>query len=520
MATPTLMVAANRPADVSYVRSDVVKCLPRWKMVRDCLGGESVIKAAGDTYLPRPNPDDLSEDNQKRYASYLQRAVFYGVTKRTLEGLVGQVFVREPIFDLKNARLETFGTDADGAGIGIVEQSKTVLANALAYGRFGLLADYPPVDGTATVAQLERGFIRPTVLAYSPEQVVNWRTTVVGGRQILSLLVLMESYTQQDDGYAPAEGVQWRELRLVGGQYVVTLWRESPQADGALARTSRGVSLSVVRRDVPRDARGNPFQEIPFVVGGAMKNSPDIGPIPLEDLASLNIAHYRNSADYEEASYLVGQPTPWAAGLTEQWIQSVWKGKLILGSRTTIPLPVGAQCGLLQVNPNSMPKEAMDAKERQMVALGAKVIEQRLVQRTLGEAQIETSGEASILTSCAKNVSAAYNRVLQFAEQYAGGQGGTTFTLNTDFLAAALTYQERAQLVAEWQSGGISYTEYRAALRKAGLASQDDKAAATEAKKDKLRLSGKLAVGGNPGNSVSGGANNGRTAPSQDGKTQ
>lgn len=518
-AVPTPVAAAS--SGVHYVRREVRKSLPRWQLIRDCLGGEDVVKAAAEKYLPRPNPEDMSDENLKRYDSYLRRAVFYNATRRTLDGLTGQVFVRDPIFDLKNDRLSVFQTDVDGSGVGIIEQSKSVMADTMSFGRVGLLADYPPTEGVATLAQLEANEVRPVILEYPPERIVNWRTVVVGGRKLLSLVVLAEEYTQEDDGFAPVIGVQWRELRLVNGAYTVRIWRDTPKPEGSIPTAIQSQSMQyVVRTYTPKDATGKPFREIPFVFVGALKNTDAIGPVPLHDLATLNIHHYMNSADYEEACYLVGQPTPWASGLTEQWVQNVWKGKLMLGSRGVVSMPAGGQAGLLQVQPNTMPKEAMEAKERQMVALGARLIEHRDVQRTLGEAQIEESGEASILTSAAKNVSAAYNRVLNFAAQFAGGQPGSTFTLNTDFMAAALSYQERAQLVAEWQSGGISYTEYRAAMRKAGVATQSDDVAKSEAKKDKLRLSAMGSALAKAGNSVSGGANNGRTSPSQDGKTQ
>src|SRR3546814_14860468 len=93
---------------------------------------------------------------------------------------------------------------------------------------------------------------------------------------------------------------------------------------------------------------------------------------------------------------MVGQPTAWFSGLTKDWVEDVFRGRVFLGSRAAIPLPTGGQAGLLQVNPNSMPKEAMDQKERQMVALGAKLITQASVSRTLGEAQIEESSANSI----------------------------------------------------------------------------------------------------------------------------
>uniref|UniRef100_UPI00158290BC DUF4055 domain-containing protein n=1 Tax=Staphylococcus aureus TaxID=1280 RepID=UPI00158290BC len=180
---------------------------------------------------------------------------------------------------------------------------------------------------------------------------------------------------------------------------------------------------------------------------------------------------------------MVGQPTAWFSGLTQNWVEDVFKGKVYLGSRAAIPLPAGAQAGLLQVNPNSMPKEAMDQKERQMVALGAKLVTSGNVQRTLGEAQIEEASSASILSTATKNVSKGYTDILRLAAKFVRGVGDLEkirFDLNTDFPASRLTPNDRNQLIQEWQSGAITWNEMRDGLRRGGIATTKDEDAKKE----------------------------------------
>ncbi|MBL1368232.1 DUF4055 domain-containing protein, partial [Acinetobacter baumannii] len=109
------------------------------------------------------------------------------------------------------------------------------------------------------------------------------------------------------------------------------------------------------------------MDEIPFMFVGSHNNDPEIDNPPMYDLAELNIAHYRNSADYEEAVYMMGQPTYWFSGLTKEWIKEVLGGKIQLGSVGGVLLPANSSAGLLQPTPNTMAKEAMDQKENQMV---------------------------------------------------------------------------------------------------------------------------------------------------------
>lgn len=452
--------------NVGYTRDEVGKLIPTWNLIRDCLSGQSAVKAAGTRYLPKPNPTDVSEENSKRYEHYLQRAVYYNVTQRTLAGLVGQVFKQDPIVELPTL-MEPLIVDIDGAGVSLAQQCKKALGLALAYGRAALLADYPNTAEPASRLDLLEGNIRPTITLFDPWHVINWRTKTVGARNILSLVVISERYVMEDDGFEIKFGDQWRVLRLEDdtGFYRVEIWRD----DQGMRRE--------VERYYPRDATGNNLTEIPFTFIGPVNNDPHPDQPPLYDLAVLNIAHYRNSADYEESCFLVGQPTLYLSGLTKDWVEDTLGGKIHLGSRAAIPLPTGGAAGLLQANPNILPREAMEHKERQMVALGAKLVEQRAVQRTLGEAQLEQTTETSVLATTANNVVDAYRKALAWAAGFIGNIGEIHFDISTDFDIGRMTPQERAQLIAEWQAGAITFEEMRFSLTKADVAFLPDEEA-------------------------------------------
>lgn len=452
--------------NVSYVRDDVAKMKTRWDLVKDCLSGQQAVKAGRERYLPKPNPADLSEENKKRYDQYVERAVFYNVTQRTHAGLVGQVFQQDPIVELP-ALMEPLLVDADGAGVSLEQQSKKALGEVLGFGRCGLLVDYPRVEDAASRQDLLDGKVRPTIILYEPWDIINWRTTTVGAKKLLSLVVIAETYVAEDDGFEAQSETQWRVLRLEleTGHYRVEIWRED------------NGTHQEYERYYPLDASGNNLTEIPFTFVGSVNNDPNVDLPPLYDLATLNIAHYRNSADYEEACYIVGQPTPYLAGLTKDWVEDVLKGQVHLGSRAAIPLPQGGTAGLLQANPNTMPKEAMEAKERQMVALGAKLVEQTAVQRTATEAKQEEASEVSVLATGAKNVAAGYRTALAWCGLFLGTDQEPHFDLNTDFEIGRMSAQDRAQLIAEWQSGAIAFEEMRFNLRRANVAYLEDEEA-------------------------------------------
>lgn len=438
--------------------------LKQWEIISDCIAGEMQIKYRGDKYLPRPNASDISKANVARYSAYLNRAVFYNVVKRTIGGLVGQIYSRDPIIEVPKS-MELLVEDATGLGIGLIQLSKLSSSQVVGMGRSGVHTDFPDTGGAVTAAQLQDGDIRPMFTVYEPKNIINWRWIKRGGRNVLTLVVLRGSYVVSDDGFVETRAPEYKVLRLVNNVYTITHYRDRQDAQ-------HGETVA------PTDAAGKTFSEIPFSFIGSENNEPSIDPAPLYDLSSLNIAHYRNSADYEESCYITGQPTVWFAGLTEQWVKEVMHGEVQMGARAAIPLPTGATAGIIQPDPNTLPFEAMKHKERQMVALGAKLVEPSAVQRTATEASIDQSYETSTLSASADNVSDAYTFSLKWAARFLGeDESKIKFALNTEFDLIKLSSNERAALMAEWMGQAITFEEYRANLRRAGIATLPDKEA-------------------------------------------
>lgn len=457
---------------VDTVLSALSDVLPDYELIRDCVAGQRQIKKKTIKYLPDPDETEPDQtEREARYKAYLMRSVFYGVTGRTLRGLVGLVFETDPAVEIPDLLLPV-KEDATGSGTSLDQQAQASLSDVVSLGRAGILTDYPNTAAPTTRAQALAGNIRPTLIRYQPEQIINWRTRTVGAKVLLSLVVLRESYVVEDDGFAETPGTQYRVLRLTPeGNYVVEIHRDKESA-----------GLAVFETYEPKDGKGLPFKEIPFSFMGAEDNDPSVDRPPLLDIAELNVAHYRNSADYEESAFIVGQPTPVLAGLTKQWVDDALKGRVRFGSRAAIPLPVGGSAELLQAEPNSIAFEAMGHKEKQMIALGAKLIENTGTQQTATEASIDAVMDNSVLGTCARNVSMAYRKALNWAWQFMTGEvvddpEVIDYALNTDFVARTLTAQDRQQIVQAWIQNAITWEEMRWNLKRTGMAYEDDEVA-------------------------------------------
>lgn len=456
---------------VEYIRPEVERLRLIYKQIRDVIRGPAAIKAGGREYLPIPDPGDKSREYvNARYKNYLERAIFFEATSRTHEGYVGQMFYRETQIELPEL-LMILNEDVDGSGTSLYQQSKDVAGEVLALGRSGLYIDYSNVGETRTVADQMNGQVRATISSVMPENIINWRYLTWKDKRVLALVVILETYDKDDDGFQRVEEHQYRELRLINANgklaLRVTVWRKNDAGQ-----------LSSMEATYPTKGDGSYWDEIPFEFIGSVNNDPEPDKPPMEGMAHLNLGHYRNSADYQESVFMLSQPTPWASGITESWLAEAWDGELRLGAREFIPLPAGGQMGLLQMEANNEAKTSMEMLEKQMMALGAKIAENKSVATTATEENRNSVIENSTLSSVAKNVSLAYTRAIRKAAIYSNiSDAEVVFEINTDFEITRMSAQDRQQLLAEWQGGGISWEEYRWNMKRSGVAYMDDKKA-------------------------------------------
>lgn len=466
MANP---VVSTAPADIATPRPEVERLLPRYKVIRDVI--EQNVECMGEVYLPCPSGKamcDRTDEEKIRYVNYVTRAIYYNFVARTLVGFIGQIFSREVEMKVP-PRLDALVKDVTGDGLTLEQLAKEACAEALSVGRFGLLVDYPKSGGVPfTKAQVDSGEARPVILPYKAESIIDWDFKKVGAKWVLCYLVLSEvhEYRGTDGSFNTCN--QYRVLDMGPkdgpGNYRQRVWREGD------------VNGWVTEEESVPVANNKPLKEIPFTFVGAINNDSKPDMPPMYDMAKINIGHYRNSADYEESVFYVGQPTFVVSGITESWWEKVMFKVLRFGSRNGVVLNKEATAQLIQAEPNTMAKEAMDSKKEQLASMGAEFLRETSTEKTATEAAINDSSRTSAISNVAKNVSAAFQFALEWCAIFQGvSESEVIFKLNSEFDLVRMTEAQRAQLLKEFQAKVISWTEYRSALHKAGIATEDDK---------------------------------------------
>lgn len=394
----------------------------RWQTMNDVCDGTSAIKLKPYKYLPYPN----CESDKSRFLQYAQRAVFYEVTKDTLQSHIGLAFSEDPSFEPDG--MDFLKYNADGAGKSIYQLSQIALINLLKNGRGGYLVDHPSVESGISKAQAESMGLRPVIVFYDALSIINWRIKKVGGEYRLSLVVLHEKITEIDpqDEFQESVVDVYRVLRLdENNRYSVQVYRDG--IGGDIVYPTR---------------QGKAWNVIPFHFLGSQVNDSSINDIPLEPLANMDLAHYRNSAEYEESVFVCGEIQPVINELSEHWRDHLEENGIKIGSRDILLLPEGSSFQFVQAQPNSIAKEAMDAKMIHMQASGAKVLDRTIANKTATQVDEEKSTKNSVLSLCVSNLNEATEQCLKWCADFHGSGYEAKFTIKQDFAKGLISLEE------------------------------------------------------------------------------
>ena len=451
---------------VNSTHPDYDASVTAWSRARDVMAGEDALKAAGERYLPR-----LDSQTDEEYAAYKERAAFFNATARTAEGYVGLIFRRPPFIKTPEegglgSALSEFVNDADMLGTPLVSYAKNVIGEVIAVGRCGTLIDWE--------SEVEN---RAYVSRYAAENILNWRVERINGRNITTLVALLERGMRNaergmkdTDPFVDEVDEQIRVLRLV---------EESDQGSMESRPTKKRMNcvVEIWRREERKSRRdkqdwklvetriplrlGKPLPLIPFVFHGPLHAQPAIEKLPLSDIITVNLDHYRLDADYKHGVHFTALPTAWVSGFDKT-------SSLRIGSSTAwVTETPGATAGFLEFTGQGLTtfERAMDRDERLLAVLGSRLLEgQKKVGETAQAIELRQSGENSILGNIAANLSASLTQVLRWAYWWNSTEESpdevtseqVRVELNTDFSTKGLSAPEIQSIVAAWQAGAIS----------------------------------------------------------------
>lgn len=419
----------------------VAKQVPALTLCRDLAGGNERVKHRTTVYLPKAPGED-----PENYRVRLERSVFYNVFGRTIEGLTGLVFVKDPRLSadvpvqirgepaVDGAATEGHWENIDLCGTHGDVFLRTLLQDALIAGHAGILVEFPRTDGVQTHAD-EQALIRPYWIPILKDNIVSWRTEVEAGRVVLRQLVLRECTMVPDGAFGEVEQTRYR-----------VLWNNGEQVGFQLLEIAKDKTVIEVDAGLYANQTEIPFAEI--ITSG--RESLLVSRPPLVDVAYLNVAHYQESSDYKTSIHKTNVPIFVTTGVDTEG------AALVVSPNVALSLPTGADAKYVSHDGAALTesKASLDDLKADMGTLGLSMLApQKRAAETVEAKRIDKQGSDSALGVTARGLEDGTERALGFHAKYLGLPSGGSIAINRSFdesvmdAATMLAYAELADKI-------------------------------------------------------------------------
>lgn len=434
----------------------------KWKRCRDVVSGQDAIYAAcqfAKFYLPA-----LVDESQDEYLARLHRAGFYNATWRTIAGFVGMLFRRPATLDVPK-EAKALLEDVTMSGISFEAFAKACAYEDLTVSRLGVLVDYPRqqtnADGTAlSLAQAETLGLRPIMVQYRAEQIIDWHYSYVSNKYTLTQVRLREEEAVQTSEFETEFEERIKVLDLIDGAYRIRIFDENEEQVGD---------------DVYPLMNGKKLTAIPFFFIGPDSTDATLEDPVLIDLVDLNIKHFQVTADYEHGCHMTGLPTPvvsgYQAGVDRDG--NPVEAKFYIGSTTAWVFPdANTKAEFLEFKGTGLTslEKNLDRKEAQMASIGARMLApEKTGVEAAATLAMRHSGEHSILAAIAIAVSEGLQKALAVFCEWAGAKGEVKYQINRDFIPIVADAALLTKLIALMQAGKLDDESLFEWLKRADL---------------------------------------------------
>ncbi len=411
-------------ADISTPLPEYTAHQDRLHLLNTLMGGTTAMREAGTKYLPK-EPAEL----QQAWEIRRDRTTLFNAFKRTLEKLTGEVFSKDiSLGEDVPAKIAEWSENLDLQGANESRFAKEVFKAALKDGVTHILVDYPQTDGSETRADEQAKGIRPYWVHIRASQVIGWFFEVVNGQKVLQQVRFRETHTIPDGDYAVKTinriRVLWPDRFEV--------WEEQEKDDEKGKTTLEWVRIhegNVTLGVIPL---------VTIMLGESISAMTALP--PLEDLAELNLAHWKLDSDYRQTLHQM-VPMWFGKGITDAQGRALGEegsqvvtgaGRLIHSTNTEADLKGIA----LESGPADAMRRELDALEDKMALFGLTLMLPKTGQVTATQAGQDKSENDSALRGWAMILKDCLELALQYTAQWAKlGDNGGSVTVNTDFRA-------------------------------------------------------------------------------------
>ena len=423
-----------------YIDPDIVDQLPAVKLCRDVYAGTLHMRDQGRTYLPQ-----FPKEPEQYYRNRLHSAVLYNALRRTVRGLAGIVFQRDPLLtDKVPDEISNQAMNIDLAGRNFASFAQDTYDDSLLDGHHILFIEMPLADPTV-VSRADENPRRPYWMGIRKDQVVRQRWGLVDYEMKLVRFAFREVIMQTDGEFGLKPVMFVREFMLMRNdigesEILFQLYKEDKEAKEGWVKVDERVLVGIDR--------------IPAVHHYTDRSALGISTPPLLDLATENIAHYQLTSDRRNALHTAGIPIPIFVGIEEGVALEV-------ASNRGIQLAEGGSAFYLEPKGLALDQSRQEIRdsEARMAALGLAMLQRDTRAAETAEARrIEKSETDSSLTKSAKSMKLALEDALVIHAQWLGEKltPDGLVDVHSDFDAETVTPQQIQVMVEMVAKGQLS----------------------------------------------------------------
>lgn len=400
---------------------------------RDVYGGTLQMRNARTKYLPQ-----FPKEPNDAYDGRLKASVLYNAFGRTVGGLVGMVFRKDPVLgEDVPAPIAQHAENIDLAGRHLAVFARDGFEDALVDGHVHIFVDMQAVPRGAvpTLADERALGLRPYWVLIRKQDVLRIRSVNVGGRPVVTEFAYQELQPVPDGEYGEREEKRVRIYRLVTGeegkhQVQFEVWAQR-KVDGAATDTWTRIedgTMTIGRIPVATDYTRR---------SGFMESRP-----PLLDLALENVLHYQTRSDRCNNLHIAATPIPVLIGA-----ETDGEGKTqLVSTQHAIELPLNGDAKYLEPTGAALTHSRDELKdiEARMAALGLAMLERDTRAAETAEAKrIDKSASDSQLSAAARGLEDALEEALGLHAEWMGlgENAGGSVSVNRDFERQQLSPQ-------------------------------------------------------------------------------
>jgi hypothetical protein len=407
-------MAGNDTPD--YISQAYIDQKPDWTVLVDVSRGTRWMRKRSTTYLPK-NPSENDDEYERRIAA----SEFFNGLNRTIKGLVGMVFRRNPVMDhdVPEEFIQHW-ENIDNAGTHGDVFSRQVFEEGWRLGHSCIFVDYPEVEGNTSGAPLsiaeerETG-IRPYWLHISPLDIINWRVEVINGQKVLTQVTIRFVEMVPDGAFGEEDVITYRVYKKVGD--TVTWDRWAPDAKSNLGITDSGILTNQTSIPLSVIYTGRKIDEL-------------VSAPALLDLAYTNIAHWNVQSDHRHSLHIASVPIPIFKG------RDTTEGKQEMGPNIGIDIDTDGDVFYLEHKGEALQQTRDEQKdlEQRMAIQGLAMLQRETRSAETAEAKkIDKSEQDSSLAASARSLQDALELALVFHNRYLGNETAGSITINQEF---------------------------------------------------------------------------------------